>query len=105
MEKEEKLVRLEEMKDSINETLTNIEKVTKQQEMLIEVIESSDKRDEFKEFCNELKQQVENLNAQKTTLLHRRDLLDRTLFECEQRKTAKLTVLTVLDLFGIFEEN
>lgn len=105
MKKEEKLVRLEEMKDSMNETLTNIEKVTKQQEMLIEVIENSDKKDEFKDFCNELKQQVENLGEQKTKLLHRKDLLDRTLFDCDQWKIAKVAVLTVLDLFGIFEEN
>lgn len=105
MKTEEKLVRLEEMKDSFEQTLANIEKVTKQQEMLIDVIESSDKCEEFKDFCKELKQQVENLNTQKTTLLHRKDLLESVLVECKEAEISRVLTKKLLDLFGIFEEN
>ena len=105
MKPDEKLVRLEEMKDSMKESIENVKKVIDQQTLLIEIIEASEKSEEFKEFCEQLRQQIEKLSEQKTTLLHRKDLLDALLMECNERETSRLTVRKLLDLFGIFEEN
>lgn len=104
MKPNEKLTRLEEMKDSMEESLRNIDKVMEQQQMLIDVVESSDKAENFKDFCEQLKSQIEDLKSQKSTLLHRKDLLESLLYESKKLETSKLTIIKLLDLFGIFEE-
>lgn len=104
MNSEEKLMMLEEMEESMEESLDNIVKVAKQQNALIEVIETSSKAEEFKEFCGELKTQLQDLDKQRSKLLQRKDILHSIIAECKESETSKILVKKMLDVFGIFEE-
>lgn len=101
----DKMVRLEEMKDSIEETLENLHKVYEQQITLLEVVRSSDKKDMFKDLCDDMSSQLTEMNKQSVTLLKRSELLQEVIDECKVDEKSKAIVLKVLDVFGIFEEN
>lgn len=105
MMENDKMVRLEEMKDSIEETLENLHKVYEQQITLLEVVRSSDKKDMFKDFCDDMGSQLTEMNKQSVTLLKRSELLQEVIDECKVDEKSKAIVLKVLDVFGVFEEN
>ncbi len=101
----EKMVRLQEMLESMQQAMANLQKVYEQQVSLLEVIRRSAKADDFKDFCDETSKQLQNMNNQSVVLRKRTDLLEELLDECETYEEAQVTVLKVLDIFGIFEEN
>lgn len=98
----EKILRLDEMVDAIEKSLANLEQVMNQQAMLIDVVEASDKKEMFEEFIVETKEQLENLESQKSTLLSRKAKLE-VLLEAAKEAEKLDVILCVFDAFGIFE--
>ena len=71
---EDKIYRLEEMLDSMNASLENIQKITEQQQKLIALVEEHGK-DDFADFIKESREQLENLKKQYELLITKRDAL------------------------------
>lgn len=100
----DKMVRLEEMQESMCQAMANMQKVYEQQITLLEVIRASSKASEFKEFCDETSKQLQDMNNQSVILHDRIKLLEEVIDECKVDEKSKTIVLKVLDMFGIFEE-
>lgn len=101
----DKMVRLEEMLESMEQAMGNLHKVYEQQITLLDIIRNSKKADQFKEFCDEISKQLADLNNQSVTLSKRIDLLKEIIDECKVDEKSKGVILKSFKVFGIFEEN
>lgn len=104
MEKESKLYRLVEMYDSMNESIQNVEKVKEEQTLLINVLEKCDESDKFEELISQLKQQLESLNEQLSTLKFRAKSLNKVNIFVDTRQDCADVANALIDALGLFDE-
>lgn len=98
------ILRLEEMSESMKQSIDNANKVYDEQQVLIEVVKSSDKADKFQKLTETLSKQCNDLKSQVDTLTFRAGLLDEIVEKCKDNESNKDLVNKVLKALGVFEK-
>lgn len=102
------IYRIEEIIESINGSILNIEKVIEQQTELCNVINNSESKEYFKEFVEDLKKDTDDKVNQLDKLLKKRQQYDSLLITMKQDVDLDLFATKVFEALGIFgdiEEN
>lgn len=94
-----------ETADEMERTLSHIDKVTAEQNELIELINNSDKAKKFKVFTHSLEDDINNTRAQKEHLEKRHAMLRDVIKECQADSHVANVVSTLCRAFGIFGQN
>lgn len=95
--------RFEEMTQSMEASIKNIDKVSNEQEKLIEVIENSEEKDFFEEFLNESKEQLQNLKVQKETISNRLVYINEFIDLCRNNEDANKALTLLVKGLNLFE--
>ena len=94
-----------ETADEMERTLSHIDKVTAEQNELIELVNKSDKAKKFESFTHSLKNDINNTLSQKTQLEERLAMLRDVIKECQADSHVANVVSTLCRAFGIFGTN
>ena len=94
-----------ETADEMERTLSHIDKVTAEQNELIELVNESDKAKKFESFTHSLKNDIDNTLSQKTQLEERHAMLRDVIKECQSNVYVASVVSTLCRAFGIFGAN
>ena len=94
-----------EAADEMERTLAHIDKVTAEQNELIELVNESDKAKKFEIFTHSLKDDIDNTLSQKTQLKTRHAMLRDVIKECQSNAHVASVVSTLCRAFGIFGTN
>lgn len=94
-----------ETADEMERTLSHIDKVTAEQNELIELVNESDKAKKFESFTHSLKNDIDNTLNQKTQLEERHAMLRDVIKECQSNAHVASVVSTLCRAFGIFGTN
>lgn len=100
--------RLEEMEDSMQQSIDNIEKINKQQNKLISIIENYEKdieedKKEFVKFISETKEQIKQLEEQKNQLKVKKEILNLIIAECKENKLVSRFISMLSFVIGLFK--
>lgn len=96
------LYRLEEMSESMIQSLANLEKVKNEQLELCRILESTITVNDFTNFINATRQQNENLSNQIGTLSTRQSQLNECINRCKENEEIKSAVMLLIDALGVF---
>ena len=102
------IYRIEEIIESIDGSILNIEKVIEQQTELCNVINNSESKEYFKEFVEDLKKDTDDKVNQLDKLLKKRQQYNSLLITMKQNVDLDLFATKVFETLGIFgdiEEN
>ena len=102
IEANDNLFRLEEMFDEMKKSMENVKDVVKKQEHLIEVLEKSKEKDDFKDFITSMKEEIKKIEESKITLARRIDCIRDVIDDCHEDEGKKITVLDLLEGLGVF---
>lgn len=94
-----------ETADEMERTLSHIDKVTVEQNELIELVNESDKAKKFESFTHSLKNDIDNTLNQKAQLEERHAMLRDVIKECQSNTHVASVVSTLCRAFGIFGTN
>lgn len=94
-----------ETADEMERTLSHIDKVTAEQNELIELVNESDKAKKFESFTHSLKNDIDNTLNQKAQLKVRLAMLCDVIKECQSNTRIANVVSTLCRAFGIFGTN
>lgn len=94
-----------ETADEMERTLSHIDKVTAEQNELIELVNESDKAKKFEGFTHSLTNDVNNTLNQKAQLEERHAMLRDVIKECQSNTHVASVVSTLCRAFGIFGTN
>ena len=100
---EDKVYRLEEMKDAMEKSADNCAKIIGEQKHLVEYLDK-DETKSFEELSKESKKQIDNLNEQYSVLTQRIHCLDDVLKVVKDDEASKLLLNTFMAAIGMFEE-
>lgn len=101
------ILKIDEVVDDMTQALANLAKVNNQTKMMVEIIEKSDKAEQFKEFIEGSKKEAESKQAEYEELLSHRNLLASlkeryiALFKEDEEK-ATLFESAIHDVFVAF---
>lgn len=95
--------RLEEMVDAMEESLDNLKRITEQQKLLIKVVEESEESENFKEFIEDSKKQIENFVEQNEKLTLKKQSIEEIVSECKADAKTDSIVTNLLTALGIFQ--
>lgn len=99
-----KIFRLEEMLDSMRDSLDNLNSVIAQQSSLLDVVAASAAAEDFDAFMQELKTQMSALESQNISLTERTNKLEKFIvFAKTNEEFSEMTTL-LLDALGVFGE-
>ena len=104
IEIEDKTHRLEEMSDAMKQSIQNAQKVREEQRALIKLIETSEQREQFADFCKTLNAQCDDLNEQINTLLLRVVTLDEVTSACRENEANAKLCSMLMKALGVFEK-
>lgn len=96
------LFRLEEMSESMSQSIVNLEKITNEQIELCDVLENAETTNDFSEFIGATREQTHRLSAQSGTLSVRQAQLNEVIARCKDDEKIKETVLLLVDALGVF---
>lgn len=99
---ENKIYRLEEMKDAMNESIANADKVKSQQEKLVKILEKANDED-FKDLIEGEKKQIESLESQIKIMNMRLKNIENVLDNCKQDSAIATTINEFIAAVGMFE--
>lgn len=94
-----------ETADEMERTLSHIDKVTAEQNELIELVNKSDKAKKFESFTHSLKNDIDNTLNQKAQLEERLAMFHDVIKECQADSHVANVVSTLCRAFGIFGTN
>lgn len=94
-----------ETADEMERTLSHIDKVTAEQNELIELVNESDKAKKFESFTHSLKNDIDNTLNQKAQLEERHAMLRDVIKECQSNAHVTSVVSMLCRAFGIFGMN
>lgn len=94
-----------ETADEMERTLSHIDKVTAEQNELIELVNESDKAKKFESFTHSLKNDIDNTLNQKAQLEERHAMLRDVIKECQSNAHVASVVSTLCRAFDIFGTN
>ena len=101
-QKIDNLYRLEEMSESMIQSLANLEKVKNEQLELCQILESTETKNDFKSFIDATRLQNENLSNQIGTLSIRQSQLNECINRCKENEEIKAAVMLLIDALGVF---
>ena len=99
---EDRVYRLSEMIDSMDQSAQNAEKVIDEQKLLVKILSESDHADKFEQFIKENGEAMEHSSERLDLLKHRADLLREVVQLCE-KKQIKSVVNMILEGLAVFE--
>ena len=101
MERKDNFYKLEEMAESMQESINNARKVKEQQEELLNIIETSGSKHKFEEFIKGIEEQEDNIEKQIANLSGRLIVLRNLLKDADDNvKSSINNLLFVLNVFG-----
>lgn len=107
IEKEESkktyLYRFEEMKDAMEMSINNLDKVREQQNKLLELVENSEQKEYFTDFLEESKKQVETFEKQRSELQVKIALLVTLLDKCKENEEVEEAINILSEILGLFK--
>ena len=98
-----KLYRLQEMYDSMSQSIENATKIVNEQKSLLDFIKQHDANDQFNSFLNDLNNGIIALTNQIDKLTERKNSLNKVIIATNNSKNIANVIETTLDAFGIFE--
>ena len=98
----DKVYRLSEMIDSMDQSAQNAEKVIEEQKLLVKILSESDHADRFEEFIKENNEAMDHSTERLDVLKHRADILREVVSMCE-KKQIKNVVNMMLEGLAVFE--
>lgn len=96
------IYKLNELHAGMEEGINNVQKILKQQQLLISIILKSKEADEFKDFVKQNEEQIENLKNQIKVISERKKVLEEVLDYCETSHF-KEVINKLLFALGIFQ--
>ena len=99
---EDKIFRLEEMKDSMKESVANGRKVAEQNEELLKILREVNS-DKLGTFVEDSEKQLETLKKSLDELDKRIETLEKVLEYCEN-EDIKIAINTLIEALGIFNK-
>lgn len=96
------LYRLEEMSESMIQSLANLVKVTNEQIELCQILETVTTENDFTGFVEATRRQTEHLSHQVGTLTDRQCALNQVIIKCKENPEIKDVVLQLVDALGVF---
>lgn len=97
------IYRFEEMKDAMEASINNLDRVKEQQAKLIELVENSEQKEFFNEFLEDSKKQQENFDKQREALQIKISLLATLLERCHNDSNAAEIVSMLSEILGLFK--
>lgn len=97
--------RLAEMADAMRQSMQNAINVSKEQNVLIEIVLASSKAKDFEDFVKNIEAQIDDINKQVVTLDVRAGLLDKVVDACKANEETARIVSMLLKALGVFENN
>lgn len=97
------IYRFEEMKDAMEASINNLDKVKEQQAKLLKIVESDKDAEYFKDFIEESKKQQENFEKQRNELEVKIALLVTLLDKCKANEEVSQAVYTLCEILGLFK--
>lgn len=97
--------RLQEMYDAMLNSIENAQKIIKEQDELINVIEESTKAEDFADFVKSMKEQTEDINKQIAVLEERRrqfEIIKGWIEDENTEREAREILHAFIEFFGIF---
>ena len=95
--------RFEEMKDAMEASINNLDRVREQQAKLIKLVENSDQKEFFAEFLEDSKKQQENFDKQREQLQIKIALLVTLLDKCKANKEIEEAIAILSEVLGLFK--
>ena len=95
--------RFEEMKDAMEASINNLDRVKEQQAKLIKLVENSDQKEFFAEFLEDSKKQQENFDKQREQLQIKIALLVTLLDKCKANKEIEEAIAILSEVLGLFK--
>lgn len=99
-----KIFRLEEMLDSMRDSLDNLNSVIAQQSSLLDVVAASAAAEDFDAFMQELKTQMSALESQNISLTERTNKLEKFIVFAKTNEEFSEMTTSLLDALGVFGE-
>lgn len=101
-EKMDNFFRLEEMYDSMTESITNIDKIVAEQTEFCSVLEHVATENDFTNFIKSVREQTTKTADQKDILVARQEALKKVLEACKDDEKVKASILDFIFAFGVF---
>jgi|SRR5690554_226270 len=100
VEEESKMYRLYEIRDEIQDAVENIDKVSKQQKKLINILnDKEENKTEFADFTKSVNESIDEISKQKTKLIERLSYLNAVIEVYEDRTSdEKISVANTVDM-------
>ena len=95
--------RFEEMKDAMEASINNLDRVREQQAKLIKLVENSDQKEFFAAFLEDSKKQQENFDKQREQLQIKIALLVTLLDKCKANKEIEEAIAILSEVLGLFK--
>ena len=100
---EKKTYRLEEMLDSMKDSIDNIASVIAKQKRLLEIVGDSPDAEDFADFIEASEKQIEDYEEQKEKLLERKSKLDFVIKSAKENEATDTLVNNFMDAIGMFD--
>lgn len=97
-----KLFQLEEMSESMIQSIANVEKISNEQIELCSILENAETENDFTSFIEATRRQTENLSRQVATLAERQSLLNQVIVKCHENHEIEEAVMQLVDALGVF---
>ena len=103
METKSRIYKLYELRDELRAGINNITKVIEQQNTLCEIVESSDKKDQFTNFVEGMKSTNKNYKEQIETFTNRLNVINGLLelYEKRDEKSTFIDSIITATLFAL----
>ena len=101
--KDSKVYMLDEMLSEMEKSIENAKTVKSQQERLIEIVNTAEDAERFKDFVDGMKTQIENISKQIEQLQIKIEYTKAVISRCKKDEMKALTDL-IFKVFGIFEQ-
>ncbi len=100
---ENKIYRLEEMLDSMKDSIDNIASVIAKQKRLLEIVGDAPDAEDFADFIEASEKQIEDYEEQKEKLLGRKSKLDFVIKSAKENEATDVLVNNFMDAIGMFD--
>lgn len=91
-----------ETADEMEQTIEHIDKVIDEQNELVEVINSNEKAEKFKSFCEVLTLETNATLEQRDSLSSRLQMLNNIIFECQNDEKIANMITLFCKAFNVF---
>ena len=101
---ENKAFMFDEMIEAMDKSLANIEKVSNDQQLLIDTLNNTERAEYFKNFIAENEKQLANLRVQAEALKVRKTKLEQVMFIAKHDAKVEHVLELLIDALGLFKQ-